>query len=222
MSHNYIISGTDTDIGKTVVSAMLMAGLNKVGRNVSYWKPVQSGLDGLVDTRSVQKYSGLDDSHFLQEAYVLTEPLSPHRSAEIDGVEIDLEALALPEVDGTLLIEGAGGLMVPLTRKALLINQFKKWNAPVILVARTALGTINHTLLSLEALWARDIPVHGLIFVGEENEDNIRTIAEISGERVLGHVPMLDEITPDALLKVFADNFSVEDFCLPERKAAGL
>ena len=212
MSKRYIIAGTDTGIGKTVVSAMLMQGLAAAGRNPNYWKPVQSGLEGAVDTRVVQKLSGLSEAHFHTEGYVLSEPLSPHRAAEIDGVKIDLQTLVPPDVDGTLIIEGAGGLMVPLTRGNLLINQFAKWDAPVILVARTGLGTINHTLLSLEALWARNIPVHGLIFVGEDNADNIKTIADFSGERVLGHVPKLDELTHDTLAEVFKKGFLLDDF----------
>lgn len=212
MSKKYIIAGTDTNIGKTVVSAMLMAGLSAAGHEVNYWKPVQSGLEGAVDTRVVQKLSGLDALHFHAESYVLSEPLSPHRAAEIDGVEIDLDTLTPPDVDGTLLIEGAGGLLVPLTRKNLLINQFAKWDASVILVARTGLGTINHTLLSLEALWARNIPVHGLVFVGEANDDNIKTIADFSGERVLGHLPMLDDLNAGALTNAFKSGFRAEDF----------
>lgn len=212
MSKKYIITGTDTNVGKTVVSAMLMQAFAARGEAVSYWKPVQSGLEGAVDTRIVQKLSGLGEAHFLPETYVLSEPLSPHRAAEIDGVEIDVETLVPPTVDGTLIIEGAGGLMVPLTRGKLLVNQFKGWDASVILVARTGLGTINHTLLSLEALWARDIPVHGIVFVGEPNEDTINIIAEMSGELILGRVPMLDELNADTLAAAFADGFEGEDF----------
>ena len=206
-TQKYVITGTDTDIGKTVVSAMLTLGLG-----ATYWKPVQSGVEGGVDTRTVQKMTGLPAERFLPESYVLSEPLSPHRSAEIDGVEIDVNSLQIPEIETPLLIEGAGGLMVPLTRKNLLINLFKKWNLPVILVARTGLGTINHTLLSLEALWSRKIPVHGIIFVGNENEDNMRTIAEFSEVKVLGRLPMLDSINAQTLTKAFEDNFNIRDF----------
>ena len=209
---SFIITGTDTDIGKTVFSAALLQALKKEGQNTSYWKPIQSGLDGIVDTRMVQKLSGAHDDAFLEEAYVLSEPLSPHRSAELDQVHIDLDALALPEVEGGLLIEGAGGLMVPLTRKALLINQFKRWDLPVIVCARAGLGTINHTLLSLEALWSRQIPVHGLVFIGEGNPDNVTTIKQLSGEKVLGWLPKLDEVTPQTLDKAFQQHFDVNDF----------
>lgn len=208
----FIITGTDTGIGKTAVSAMLMQALAAEGHHPYYWKPVQSGLEGMVDTRNVQRLSGLSDAHFLPEAYVLTEPLSPHRAAELDKVEIDLEKLAKPAVDGALIIEGAGGLMVPLTRKALFINQFKRWGSPVILVARTGLGTINHTLLSIEALQARDIDLHGIIFVGEQNMDNMLTIGQISGVKILGHMPQLDALTPQSLQECFEMNFSIHDF----------
>ena len=202
----YIITGTDTDVGKTIVSSMLMMGLN-----ANYWKPVQSGMEGGVDTKVVQKLTQLPNERFIAEKYIFTEPLSPHRAAELDEAEIDVDALEIPS-DDPLIIEGAGGLMVPLTRKNLYINLFKKWNKPVILVSRTGLGTINHTLLSLEALWSRKIPVHGLIFVGEENEDNMRTIGEFSDVKVLGRVPILDSLNKDSLTKAFKDNFDIKDF----------
>ncbi len=213
MSHKgFIISGTDTGIGKTVASAMLTLALEG-----NYWKPIQSGIEDIVDTKAVQQMSGLPDDRFFPERYVLTEPLSPHRAAEFDGVEVDTGYLDLPESDRPLIVEGAGGLMVPLTRDKLQINQFKKWqnqsaDFPLILCARTALGTINHTLLSLEALWDRKMHIHGLIFIGEDNPDNIRTIADFSKAKVLGHIPMIDEITPAALSLVFERNFEVNDF----------
>ena len=211
MSNTCIITGTDTDVGKTVVSAMLTLALG-----ATYWKPVQSGIEGGVDTRAVQKMTGLPNERFLQEQYVFTEPLSPHRAAELDKTRIDVDDITLPEVEGPLIVEGAGGLMVPLTRENLLINLFKSWNedahVPVILVARTGLGTINHTLLSLEALWSRKIPVHGIIFVGDENDDNMRTIAEFSQVKVLGRLPMLDSLDAKTLTTAFDDNFELHDF----------
>lgn len=208
MNTSYIIAGTDTGIGKTVASAMLVQGLG-----YNYWKPVQSGIeDGGVDTRRVQKMTELPDERFLPEAYVFTEPLSPHRAAEIDGIDLDLDKLDIPHSENPLIIEGAGGLMVPLTRQNLQINQFKRWDVPVILCARTGLGTINHTLLSIEALFARDIKLHGLVFIGEGNDDNIRTIAEYSGVKILGHIPVLEEINPATLKDCFMRNFRKSDF----------
>lgn len=212
MSNTCIITGTDTDIGKTVVAAMLTLALGG-----TYWKPVQSGIEGGVDTKAVQKMTGLPAERFLPESYVFSEPLSPHRAAEIDDTKIDVESLVIPQVeDVPLIVEGAGGLMVPLSRENLLINLFKKWNedehVPVILVARTGLGTINHTLLSLEALWSRKIPVHGIVFVGDENEDNMKTIADFSDVKVLGRLPMLDSLDAKTLTDAFEKNFNIEDF----------
>ncbi len=206
MSH-FIITGTDTGIGKTVVSAMLTQALG-----ATYWKPLQSGIEGGVDTKAVQKMTGLPSERFLPESYVFTEPLSPHRAAEIDDTQVDVDSLVIPETDQRLIIEGAGGLMVPLTRKNLLINLFKSWHVPVILVAHTGLGTINHTLLSLEALWSRKIPVHGLIFVGEENADNMKTIHQFSDTKILGRLPMLDSLNTESLASAFDQNFKLEDF----------
>ena len=207
MSKDFIITGTDTDIGKTVFASMLTQALG-----ASYWKPLQSGITGGVDTRTVQTLTGLPDETFLSEKYVFSEPLSPHRAAELDGVEVDVDSLTIPPHEGRLIIEGAGGLMVPVTRKNLLINVFKSWNVPVILCARTGLGTLNHTLLSLEALWARKIPIHGIAFIGDINKDNMQTIAEFSGEKILGRLPMLEKLNPQTLQAAFDAHFKIEDF----------
>lgn len=216
MTHKFIITGTDTDIGKTVFSAALMLGLEGAGHTPHYWKPVQSGITDNVDTRRVQKLTNLSDERFLSERYIFSEPLSPHLAAEMDGTKIDVDALQdpaqIPECADALVIEGAGGLMVPLTRNNLQINVFQKWKAPLILCARTGLGTINHTLLSLEAIWARDIPLKGIVFIGDENADNMRTIAEMSKVKVLGHLPLVDELDDTMLRLLFANNFKIGDF----------
>ncbi len=207
MTRTFIISGTDTGIGKTAAAALLTLGLD-----AHYWKPIQSGTEDGTDKATIKTLTGLPGDRFLPEAYVLTEPLSPHRSAELDGVEIDIAHLSLPIIDGPLIVEGAGGLMVPVTRRLLQIDLFKHWNAPVVLCARTGLGTINHTLLSIEALRDRNIPLHGLLFIGNDNADNIRTIADLSGARVLGRLPWLERVNTEALKTAFADHFRPEDF----------
>ncbi|MGZ9033778.1 MAG: dethiobiotin synthase, partial [Rhodospirillales bacterium] len=166
-----VVSGTDTGLGKTVFAAMLTAALDAV-----YWKPVQSGTGDGTDADAVARLAGVPRARILPERYVLSQPLSPHRSAELDGVEIDPETL-LPEprADGRpVVVEGAGGLLVPLTRRTLFIDVFRRWGAPVVLCARTALGTINHTLLSVEALTARGIPLLGIAFIGEAMPDSER------------------------------------------------
>jgi len=215
MTDKLIITGTDTDIGKTAFSAALMLGLEDAKKTPHYWKPVQSGIDS-VDTKTVQDLTNLPAERFLAEHYILSEPLSPHRAAEIDGVEIDVEALRnsenIPQCDGTLIIEGAGGLMVPMTRKNLQVNLYKDWNIPVVLCARTGLGTINHTLLSLEAIWSRKVPLKGIVFIGEDNADNIRTISEFADVKVLGHMPHLPHLDDTSLRLAFGNNFKVSDF----------
>lgn len=218
MRSQFIITGTDTDVGKTIFSAALMLGLDVAGHNPHYWKPIQSGVADTVDTKRVQNLTQLPHERFFPEKYILTEPLSPHRSAELDGVEIDVKALSdpknipLPEDDCALIIEGAGGLMVPLSRDNLLINLFQKWQIPVVLCTRTSLGTLNHTLLSLEALWARDIPIKGIVFIGDENEDNMKTVADFSKEKILGRLPLMEDLDDTMLRLNFANHFDVKDF----------
>jgi dethiobiotin synthetase len=207
MTNAYIVTGTDTGIGKTIVAAMLTLALD-----ARYWKPIQSGTEDGTDRQRVQTLTLLPDDRFVPEQYVLSHPLSPHRASEIDEIEIDTDCFPLPETEGALIVEGAGGLMVPVTRQKLQIDIFAAWGAPLILCARTGLGTINHTLLSVEALRQRNMPLHGLIFVGDDNLDNMRTISDFSGVRILGHVPHLDVIDRDALLRVFTERLRVKDF----------
>ncbi|MFC3691120.1 dethiobiotin synthase [Chenggangzhangella methanolivorans] len=202
-----VVTGTDTGIGKTVFAAGLTAALG-----ATYWKPVQSGLEGETDSETVARLARLPPERVLPEAWRLRTPASPHLAAEIDGVAIDPEALNPPAVNGPLVIEGAGGLFVPLTRETLTIDVFARWRLPVVLVARTALGTINHTLLSLSALKARGIPVLGVAFVGEENVDSIRAIATFSGARVLGRLPPLAPLSPRTLAEAFGKAFRTRDF----------
>ena len=207
MTAGFIVSGTDTEIGKTVFSAMLTLALG-----ATYWKPVQAGLEEGTDRETVQRLTGLPVAHFPEEGYRLNTPASPHLSAELDGVQIDVDALQPPAVEGPLVIEGAGGLLVPLTKRFLTIDIFKRWDLPVILCARTALGTINHSLLSVEALKTRDIEIHGIAFIGDENADSERTIIEFSGVRRLGRLPRLETLNSDTLATAFAENFDLKDF----------
>lgn len=207
MTTRFVVSGTDTNAGKTVFSAALAGALGAF-----YWKPIQSGIMPEGDKETVARLSGLPANHILPERYRLNAPLSPHRSAELDGVTIDPAGLVPPQVSGPLVIEGAGGLMVPLTRSFLQIDLYQAWRIPVILVARTTLGTINHTLLSIEALRTRGIPLHGIAFVGEDNADNIRTISEMGSVRVLGRLPHLPVLNAHSLRDAFAAHFQRDDF----------
>ncbi|OYW56335.1 MAG: dethiobiotin synthase [Hyphomicrobium sp. 32-62-53] len=207
MTRRFVVSGTDTNVGKTVFAAGLTGALNG-----TYWKPIQSGFAPEGDKEAVMRLSGLPASHILPERYRLTAPLSPHRTAEMEGVVIQPATLTVPEVASPLVIEGAGGLMVPITREFLQIDLYRKWDLPVILVARTTLGTINHTLLSISALRMQEIPILGVAFVGEDNSDNIRTIGEMGEVRVLGRLPHLPQLNAHTLRDAFTTHFRAEDF----------
>ncbi|MDO7840812.1 dethiobiotin synthase [Sphingomonas immobilis] len=199
-----VVTGTDTDIGKTVFAAGLAGALG-----ATYWKPVQAGLD---DGSDAQRVAVLGVERVLPEAYRLTTPCSPHRAAEIDGVVIDPARLALPDVDGPLVVEGAGGVLVPVTRELLYADLFARWGAPVVLVARTALGTINHSLLSIEALRARGVPILGVAFIGDAVEDSEATICAIGRVKRLGRLPRLEPLDARSLGEAFARNFNLDDF----------
>lgn len=190
-----IVTGTDTGIGKTVFSAGLCAALG-----ARYWKPVQAGLDGATDAQVVADLSGCP---VLPEAYRLEMPASPHLAAEDMGIEIDPDRLSLPRGGGPLVVEGAGGVMVPLTRRLSYLDLFARWGAPVVLVARTSLGTINHTALSLAALRGAGCRVAGVAFVGAPEPAVEQSIVEICGVRRLGRLDHLPALSRGALARAF-------------------
>lgn len=208
MSRTLVVAGTDTDVGKTVFAAALAGALG-----ANYWKPVQSGLADGGDSETVSRLSGLPPEKILPEQYRLKTPVSPHRAAEIDGVEIDVASLKPPLVDGPLVIELAGGLMVPITRRILQIDMIAPWGKPVILCARTALGTINHSLLSIEALRRRNVEIDGIAFIGDANDDSERMICDMGSVRRLGRLPQVTPLDRDGLAQAFASAFRLEDFC---------
>lgn len=189
-----VVCGTDTDVGKTVVSALLVQGLQ-----ASYWKPVQSGLEGGGDRNRVRQLLDLNEERMLPEAYAFSQPVSPHWASELDGTPLDPRTLALPDNPGPLVVETAGGLLVPLTRNWLQIDQLQVWNLPIVLVARSGLGTLNHTLLSLEALKKRQINVLGLILNGPLHADNPLTLEQFGGVPVLAELPSLVPLTAETL-----------------------
>ncbi len=203
----FVVTGTDTGIGKTVIAAALTGYLG-----ATYWKPVQAGLDDETDSMAVARLSGLGQAAVLPEAYRLVTACSPHQAAAIDGVVIDPARLALPDVQGSLVVEGAGGVLVPLGPGLVYADMFRRWGLPVVLVARTALGTINHSLLSLEALRARAIAVAGIAFVGATNPESERVICAEGKVRRLGCLPMLDPLDAASLRAAFAVNFDLDAF----------
>lgn len=202
-----VVTGTDTDVGKTVFAAALAGALD-----AHYWKPVQAGLDGGSDSERIAALSGLQPDRILAEAYRLTSPCSPHRAAKLDGVAIYPEHLTLPALPRSLVIEGAGGALVPLNDHLLFADLFACWNAPVVIVARTTLGTINHSLLTIEALRNRGVPILGIAFIGEAQEDSEQTIARLSKVRRLGRLPILDPLNRGTLARAFAASFTLTDF----------
>ncbi len=190
----FVICGTDTDIGKTLISSFFVRGLNAF-----YWKPIQSGIETSTDSQTLEKLARINKAKIINEAYVFTKPLSPHWAAEIDQRTIDFNFLELPKVNDPLIVETAGGLMVPLTRNFLQIDQIKKWDLPVILVCKSSLGTLNHTLLSIEALQKRNINILGLVVNGEKHLDNPKTLVEFSRIPVIAEFPYLPEVDSNNL-----------------------
>jgi len=195
--NSIFVTGIGTDVGKTIVSAILVEKLN-----ADYWKPIQSGDLDNSDTQKVQRLTSNSWSEFHPEAYRLTQPFSPHKSAALDGIEIDLENIHKPETTNSLIIEGAGGLMVPLNSKKLIIDLIQQLNSEVILVVKNYLGSINHTLLSIELLKQRNIPLKGIIFSGETDHDSEEFIKNYSGVKVLGTIPLLADLNKEAISKV--------------------
>ena len=189
-----IVTGTDTGIGKTVFAAALTGALDGY-----YWKPIQAGIDPEGDKETAARLSGLPPERILPEAYRLTLPASPHLSARVEGVDILQERLALPDTPGPLIIEGAGGVLVPVSEDLLMADLFARWKAPAIVCARTGLGTINHSLMTVEALRRRDVPVIGIVFIGDAHEENERIVPKLSGVPHLGRLPLVDPLTSAGL-----------------------
>lgn len=194
MTQGFFVTGTDTDVGKTVAAAWAV--LHLAGR---YWKPVQSGLQGETDTAFVQRLTGAE---VFPEAFRLPEPLSPHEAARRAGVTIDLENIVIPKGSSPLVIEGAGGLLVPLNDDALVIDLIARLGLPAILVSRSTLGTINHTLLSLEALRRRQIIIAGVVMNGPRNAHNRAAIERYGQVRVIVEIPPLQPLNRTALLGI--------------------
>jgi dethiobiotin synthetase len=190
----FFVTGTDTDVGKTLVSAWLLSRLDGC-----YWKPVQAGSEPETDSMTVRRLAELSEDRILPEAYVLKEPLSPHEAAKRDGVVIDMNKLKAPACDRALIVEGAGGLMVPLNDDAFVIDLAAELRLPIILVARSTLGTINHTLLSLEALRRRGLFIAGVVMNGPETPHNRAAIERYGRTQVLAEIPRLKTVSKDAL-----------------------
>ncbi|MGD0963422.1 MAG: dethiobiotin synthase [Candidatus Acidiferrales bacterium] len=203
------ITGTDTGVGKTVASALLCAALDAM-----YWKPIQTGTREGTDTNAVIRLAGIPRNRTIPEAYRFAPPVSPHLAAQRAGVRIGFRKIHLPPVASphTLIVEGAGGVLVPINGRQKMIDLMKQLRLPVLLVSRTSLGTINHTLLSLAALRAGKLKVRGVILSGKENRDNRRAIEHYGDVQVVGWIPFLNKIDRAALLRVFENEFDAKVF----------
>ena len=204
MSADLFVTGTDTGVGKTLVSALFCAALEGV-----YWKPIQTGAQEGTDRRTVMELAELPPERTLPECYVFDPPVSPHLAAEWAGVSIDLGKICRPDVKlpGPLIIEGAGGVMVPVNETEFMLDMMRRLNLPVVLVARSALGTINHSVLTLHALHDAGLAVEGVVLVGSQIQDNERAIERYGRAPIIGRVPLLEVINRKALLEVFNREF---------------
>ncbi len=193
----YFVTGTDTGVGKTVAASWLMLALDG-----EYWKPVQAGLDGETDEQAVRRLTGLPSARFHESIYRLKAALSPHEAAGREGITIDTARLKLPRHRRPLIVEGAGGLLVPLNAREFMIDLIAGLGLPAVLVARTAQGTINHTLLSLEALRRRRIEIAGVILNGAPDPGNRDAIANFGKVPVIAELPVFDPLGREQLLAI--------------------
>ncbi|MEP1034329.1 dethiobiotin synthase [Ekhidna sp.] len=194
MSDRFIVAGIGTDTGKTVISAILCKALQ-----ADYWKPIQAGELDNTDSHKIANW--VQGSFVHPEAYRLTEPMSPHAAAKVDGMSIEESELQLPITNKSLIIELAGGLMVPLRDDFVNIDWVQKTKLPVVVVANYYLGSINHTLLTLSLLKNRSVPVVGIIFNGEKNHASFDVIQKRSGLKCLLEVGKEESITPEIINK---------------------
>ncbi len=202
MSRDVFVTGTDTGVGKTLLSALLVAALNR-----KYWKPIQTGASEGTDRQAVMKWAGVSADRTFPEAVVFDPPVSPHLAAEQQGSRIDLMAIRRPAEPDPIVIEGAGGVYVPINDDVFMLDLMGHLNAPVVVAARTALGTINHTLLTISAIRSAGLELRGVVMVGKENADNRRAVEHYGEVPVIGFIPWLDSIERAGLCRVFEQHF---------------
>jgi dethiobiotin synthetase len=196
-----VVTGIGTGVGKTIVSAIITEALE-----ADYWKPVQTGMAEGTDSETIRKLIRNTKTKIHPEAFRLKLPASPHAAAAAENTSIHIKELKLPDSTNNLVIEGAGGLMVPLNDKELMIDFIRQLQAETVLVVRHYLGSINHTLLSIEALKSRNISVRGLVFNGEQNEASESAILGFSGIKVIGRIKEEREFNA-AIISRYAENF---------------
>ena len=191
MSEKIFVTGIDTEIGKTIVSAILVEALE-----ADYWKPIQSGDLHYSDTMKVKELVSNSNSRFFEESYRLKTPASPHYSALLDGIEISIDGIHVPQTSNHLVIEGAGGLMVPINEGGdMILDVVKKTATKVVLVSKNYLGSINHTLSAFEVLKSRGIEIDLLVFNGASNEATEKIIIDVAKPGSVVRIPLLEEVS---------------------------
>ncbi|QNE39963.1 dethiobiotin synthase [Hymenobacter sp. NBH84] len=195
------ITGIGTDVGKTVVAAILTEALG-----ADYWKPVQAGLTPTTDAATVRSLVSNADSQFHPEAYRLALPASPHAAAAAEGIALTPSAFRLPHTDNHLVVEGAGGLLVPLAPGFLMVDLLAQLDLAAVVVSRNYLGSINHTLLTLEALRQRQVPVRGLVFNGEPTPATEDFIAQHTGVPIMPRV-LAEPVLDATVIRRYAEEF---------------
>lgn len=203
------VTGTDTGVGKTVLSALLCAALDAI-----YWKPIQTGTEEGTDRQTIMQLAEIPESQTGDEAYLFAPPVSPHLAARWAGEKINLGLLREPPIPAgkSLIIEGIGGVLVPINDSEFVTHLIRFLDVPVLLASRSSLGTINHTLLSLKALKAANIEIIGVVLIGERNQDNREAIQQYGQVKVVGEIPKLESINRHALREVFETRFEREVF----------
>jgi dethiobiotin synthetase len=209
MPSRFFVTGTDTGVGKTVASALLCAALDAI-----YWKPIQTGSREGTDRATVMRLARMSRDRTLPEAYCFRPPVSPHLAARMAGARIDLAKVNLPRLQRheNLIVEGAGGVYVPINHRQLMTDLMRRLKLPVVLVARSSLGTINHTTLSIAALRAARIDIQGVIMVGKPNIENRKAIEHYGKIAVVGTIPLRPRLDRAVLLQTFRQHFDQKAF----------
>jgi dethiobiotin synthetase len=209
MPSRFFVTGTDTGVGKTIVSALLCAALEAI-----YWKPIQTGARDGTDGATVMRLAGMIRSRVVPEVYRFVPPVSPHLAARRAGVRIELRRIALPHISlrENLIVEGAGGVLVPINDTEFMTNLMQRLRLPIVLVSRTSVGTINHTLLAIAALRDARLDLRGVVMVGKANAENHKAVEHYGCVPVIGRVPVLELIDRTALVRVFGSYFDRKAF----------
>ena len=208
MPGKFFVTGTDTNIGKTVLCSLLCAALDAF-----YWKPIQTGSSEGTDRDTVARLAQLGKHQFFPESYCFEPPVSPHLAAAWAGTRISFDKIGMPEPgNSSLIVEGAGGVMVPINDNQLMTDLMRHLGLPVLLASRSTLGTINHTLLSLSWLRQSGLAVAGVVMIGPENADNRCAIEKYGNVPVVGTIPHLETLSRNTLLEVYRTQFDPQAF----------